>query len=85
MRQKAPKVDKARLRELERTAERDPVRARQALLDSIETPIPLHPVDGVLEAEIGVRAPLPMAALDPQECMVAGARFFAYSLEVELR
>ena len=73
-----PRLDELflqRVRELERTAERDPVRARQALLESIDTPIALHPVDGVLEAEIGVRPPLAVAAGHRQESMVAGAGF----------
>ncbi len=73
-----PRLDElflARVRELERTAERDPVRARQALVDSIETPIALHPVDGVLDAEIGVRTHGRRAVGDRQECMVAGAGF----------
>ena len=63
----------ARVRELEKAAERDPLRARQALIESIETPISLHAVDGVLEAEFGVLAPLALVAGGVPEIMVAGA------------
>ena len=49
----------AMVRELDRTAERDPLRARQALTEALEEPITLHPENGVLVAEIAYRAPLP--------------------------
>ena len=76
-----PRLDElflAKVRELEKTVERDVLRARQALISSIETPIPLHPVDGVLEAEIGVKAPLPLVVGGVSELMVAGAGFGNY-------
>lgn len=63
------------MRELERSAEHDPVRARHALISCIDTPIPLHPVGAVLEAEIVVRAPLPLTAGSVPECVVAGDRY----------
>jgi len=82
-----PQVDAlflAKVRGLEKTAERDPVRARQALISSIDTPIPLHPVGGVLEAEIGVKAPLPLVMGSVPECVVAGARFGTFRRRVRL-
>ena len=36
-------------------------------MESIETPITLHPVDGVLEAEFGIQTPLSLAAGDVAE------------------
>jgi hypothetical protein len=41
----------AMVRELNKAAERDPVRARQALLQALEGPITLHPENGVLVAD----------------------------------
>jgi len=73
-----PRLDElflTRVRELEKLAERDPVRAREALISSIETPITLHLVGGVLEAEIGVLAPVPLVPGTVAGFMVAGARF----------
>ncbi len=75
----------AKVRELEKTAERDRVRALQALISSIDTPIPLHPIRGVLEAEIGVQAPLPLAAGSVPECMVAGAGFVNFRIATHRR
>ena len=66
------------MRELERAAERDPVRARQALLQALEGPITLHPENGVLVAEIAYSAPVPMVGR-VAENMAAGGRF-AHSL-----
>ena len=47
------------LKELERTAERDPQRAHQALSEALEEPITLHPENGVLIAD---RLQSPIAA-----------------------
>jgi len=67
----------AMVRELNEAAERDPVRARQALLQALEGPITLHPENGVLVAEI-LSAPVPMVGR-VAENMVAEGRF-AHSL-----
>jgi hypothetical protein len=47
------------VRELNKQAECDPVRARQVLIEALEEPITLHPENGVLVAEIAYRPPLP--------------------------
>ena len=44
--------------ELNKAPERDPVRARQALVQALEGPITLHPENGVLVAEIVYSAPV---------------------------
>ena len=62
------------VKELNKTAERDPLRASQALFHAIEEPITLHPENGVLVAEISYRAPLPLVG-NVSENMVAGAGF----------
>ena len=62
------------VRELNKTAERDPVRARQALLQALEGPITLRPQAGVLVAEIASSAPLPLMG-NVAENLVAGAGF----------
>jgi hypothetical protein len=63
------------VRVLERTAGRDPQRARLALFDALDEPITLHPEDGVLVAEIAYRAPLPLVGRVAENMLVAGARY----------
>jgi DNA invertase Pin-like site-specific DNA recombinase/Skp family chaperone for outer membrane proteins len=82
-----PRLDElflAKVRELEKAVERDVLRARQALISSIETPIPLHPENGVLVAEIGVKAPLPLVADGVSGILVAGARFLNSERVIEV-
>jgi hypothetical protein len=64
----------ATVKELNKTAERDPQRARMALFEALEEPITLHPENGVLVAEIAYRAPLPLVG-NVSENMVAGNRY----------
>ena len=45
------------VKELDKTAERDPQRARPALCHALEEPITVHPENGVLVAEISLRCP----------------------------
>jgi len=65
------------VRELDKTAERDPQRARMALSKALEEPITLHPENGVLVAEIAYRAPLPLVG-NVAESVVAGACYLEW-------
>ena len=71
------------VRELNTAAERDPVGARQALLQALEGPITLHPENGVLVAEIVYSAPVPMVG-GVAENMVAGARYANFRMRRQL-
>ena len=82
-----PMMIRAHVKELAKLAAVEPVRARLALKQALETDlITIRPAEagrGVI-AEFGL-APVQLMTGTQSESVVAGARFGAYRLEVELR